>query len=82
VETPLHAQFTKEMFEWLRTGVLANGEPLPDYLFSITAWVAGSWIFPGQNWWDNSLMLDGKLTQTIEAVQSIPVFVRKFSWDQ
>ncbi|MFZ1464640.1 MAG: hypothetical protein WAV60_11370 [Anaerolineae bacterium] len=29
-----------------------------------------------------SLMLDGKLTQTIEAVQSIPVFVRKFSWDQ
>ena len=82
VETPLHAQFTKEMFEWLRTGVLANGEPLPDYLFNITAWVAGSWVFPGQNWWDNSLMLDGKLTQTIEAVQSIPVFVRKSSWDQ
>jgi len=80
IETPLHAQYTKEMFEWMRTGVLANGEPLPDYLFSLTAWIAGSWVFTGQNWWDNSLMLDGKLTQTIEAVQSIPAFVRKFSW--
>lgn len=82
IETPLHAQYTKEMFEWMRTGILANGEPLPDYLFSITAWVAGSWVFPGQNWWDNSLMLDGQLTQTIQAVQSIPVFVRKFSWGE
>ncbi len=82
VETPLHAQYTKEMFEWLRTGVLANGEPLPDYLFSITAWIAGSWVFPGQNWWDNTLQPDGQLTQTINAMKSIPVFVRKFSWER
>ena len=70
------------MFEWLRTGVLANGEPLPDYLLSITAWIAGSWTVQGQNWWDNPLMPDGKLTQTIEAMQAIPPFVRRFSWDR
>lgn len=82
IEPPRHAQYTREMFEWLRTGVLANGEPLPDYLFSITAWTAGSWTFPGQNWWDNSLMPDGKLTQTIEAMQAMPTFIRRFSWDR
>lgn len=80
VEPPLHAVYTDEMFQWLRSGVLSNGEPLPDYLFSITAWVAGSWTFPGQNWWDNSLMPDGKLTQTIEAMRAIPPFERRFSW--
>ncbi len=81
VEGPLHAQYTKEMFEWLRTGVLSNGEPLPDYLFSITPWIAGSWTFGAQNWWGNIIRPDGKLTETIEAVQSIPPFVRRRSWD-
>ena len=81
VEVELHAQYTQEMFEWLRMGRLSNGEPLPDYLFSIIPWVAGSWTFGGQNWWGNFLLPDGKLTKTIEAVQAIPPFVRRFSWD-
>lgn len=80
VEPPLHAAYTSEMFQWLRSGVLSNGQPLPDYLFSITAWIAGSWTFQGQNWWDNPLFPDGKLTQTIEAMQAIPAFERRFSW--
>lgn len=82
VEAALHAQYHKEMYEWFRTGVLSTGEPLPDYLFSITSWIAGSWDYGGQNWWDNILRSDGKLTETIEAVQSIPSFARKFSWDR
>jgi hypothetical protein len=82
VETELHAQYTQEMFERLRTGVLSNGEPLPDYLFSIKPWIAGSWTYGGQNWWGNFLRPDGKLTQTIEAVQAIPPFVRRFSWGE
>ena len=81
VEWPLHAQYQKEMYEWLRTGVLSNGEPTPDYLFSITSWIAGSWTFAAQNWWGNSLSPTGKLDQTIAAMQSIPEFVRRFSWD-
>lgn len=81
IERALHAQYHREMFEWLRGGVIANGEPLPDYLFSITPWIAGSFTFGGQNWWGNFLSADGKLTETIEAVQAIPPFVRTFSWD-
>jgi len=81
VEWPLHAQYHKEMYEWLRTGVLSNGEPTPDYLFSITSWITGSWTFAAQNWWGNSLSPTGKLDQTIAAMQSIPEFVRRFSWD-
>jgi hypothetical protein len=80
VEEALHAQYHREMFEWLRTGVLANGEPLPDYVFSIIPWIVSSWTFGGQNWWDNPLRPDGKLTQTIEAVQAMEPFERRFSW--
>jgi hypothetical protein len=75
VEGPYHAQYHKEMFEWFRTGVLSNGEPLPDYLFSVTPWIASGW--GADDWWGGVL---GTKTQTIEAVQAIPPFVRKFSW--
>ena len=81
VEGAVHAGYHKEMFDWLRTGVLSNGEPLPDYVFSITPWIAGSWTYIGQNWWGNQVVPEGRLTATIEAVQAIPPFVRKFSWD-
>ena len=77
----LHTQYHREMFDWFRTGVLSSGEPLPDYLFSVSPWIASSFAFGGQNWWNNFLAPDGKLTETIEAVQSIPPFVRRFSWD-
>lgn len=81
VERALHAQFHGEMFNWLRSGVLINGEPLPDYVFSITGWIAGSWTFGGQNWWGNLVVPENALVDTIRAVQAIPPFVRKFSWD-
>lgn len=81
VDWTLQAEYTRAMYEALFTGVLANGEPLPDYLFSITAWIAGSFRFASQNWWGNILRKDGKITDTIEAMQRMPVFVRRFSWD-
>ncbi|MGE5602948.1 MAG: hypothetical protein ACM30E_07840, partial [Nitrososphaerales archaeon] len=81
VDWPLHAQYHKEMYEWFRNGVLSNGEATPDYLFSITSWIAGSWTFAAQNWWDNPLSPTGKLDLSIEAMRSIPEFVRRFSWD-
>jgi hypothetical protein len=80
VDWTLHAQYTQEMFDWFRSGMLSNGEPLPDYLFSITAWIVSSWTFGAQNWWGNFLSPDGKLTQTIEAVQAMSQFVRRSSW--
>lgn len=34
-----------EMYEWFRKGVISNGQPLPDYLFSSHPWLlwAGNW---------------------------------------
>ena len=74
-EQPYHAQYHKEVFDWFRTGLLSNGEPLPDYLFSVTPWIAAGW--GADDWWGGVL---GTKTETIAAVQAIPPFVRKFSW--
>lgn len=74
-EQPYHAQYHREVFEWFRTGLLSNGEPLPDYLFSVTPWIAAGW--GADDWWGGVL---GTKTETIAAVQAIPPFVRKFSW--
>jgi len=76
VEPPLHARYHAEMFDWFRTGLLSNGEPLPDYLFSIAPWIAGGW--GGDDWWGGPL---GDKTETINAVRALPAFTRKFSWD-
>jgi len=64
------------MFDWFRTGIISNGEPLPDYLFSITPWIEGGW--GADDWWGGPL---GDKTETIRGLQSIPGFTRKFSWD-
>jgi len=76
IEAALHAQYHAEMFDWFRTRVLSNGEPLPDYLFSVTPWIAGGW--GGDDWWGGPL---GDKTATINAVRALPAFTRKFSWD-
>ncbi len=73
---PYHAQYHSEMFNWFRTGVLSNGEALPDYLFSVAPWIASG--TGNDDWWGGPL---GDKTDTIQAVQAIPAFVRKFAWD-
>jgi len=75
-QQPYHAKYHAEMFNWFRTRVLSNGEPLPDYLFSITPWIEGGW--GADDWWFGPL---GTKTETINVVQAIQPFVRKFSWD-
>ncbi len=72
-----HAAYTREMFEWFNTGKLSDGKPLMDELFCCTAWIEAD----GQadSWWFGPL---GTKQGTIDAVASIPTFVRKFSWDE
>jgi hypothetical protein len=45
-----------EMYEWFRAGTISNGEPLPDYLFSVCPWLlfASNWYSDS---WVNGLML-------------------------
>jgi len=73
---PYHADYHREIFEWFRKGVLSNGEPLPDYLFSVTPWLVGGWN-TAEDWWGGPL---GDKRATIDAVASIPPFERQFSW--
>lgn len=75
---PLHAHYHHALFDWFRSGVLANGEPLPDYLFSVTPWILGGW-HTSESWWES---VEGTHTETIEAVRRLPPFLRQFSWER
>jgi len=77
VDDQLHAQYHRELFEWFRTGLLSNGESLPDYLFAFCPWLLSDKM-DDSAWYDS---FAGDRILTIEAVRSIPPFVRKFSWD-
>jgi hypothetical protein len=78
VDDSLHRDYYVKLYNWFRTGVLSNGEPLPDYLFAFCPWLIAS---PG----DPNAFYDsfaGDRTLTIEALKAIPPFERKFSWDR
>lgn len=76
VDAAHHAQYHAAMFDWFRTSVIANGEPLPDYLFSATPWIAGGW--GNDDWWGGPA---GDKTDTHNAIRALPAFTRKFTWD-
>jgi hypothetical protein len=78
-----HADWHREMFDWFRTGVLSNGEPLPDYLFAVTPWLvyADFQMWVEENAWFYS-RLTGTKYETIDQVRAIPPFVRRFSWGE
>ncbi len=66
-----------EMYEWFRTGTLANGSPLPDYLFSVSPWLLYAANCYGDSWVDG---LDANLkVALIDKLASDPPYVRTFS---
>lgn len=77
VDDKLHRDYHLEMFNWFRTGLLSNGQPLPDYLFAVCPWLISSKL--DSNAWYDSFAGDRILT--IEAVKAIPPFERKFTWN-
>ncbi|MGI6207863.1 MAG: hypothetical protein ACOYEW_06565 [Anaerolineae bacterium] len=77
VSDELHRDFYVELFNWFRTGMLSNGEPLPDYLFAFCPWLIAHKM-------DDNAFYDsfaGDRVITIEAIKAIPPFVRRFSWE-
>lgn len=76
VNKTLHAQYHVEMYEWFRKRILSNGQPLPDYLISVSPWILSSWGI--EDWFGGPL---GTKTETVNAVKALSPFVRKFSWD-
>lgn len=72
-----HRDYHVEVFEWFRRGGLSNGEPLPDYLFAFCPWLIADPI-DSAGWFDSR---SGDRSLTIEAVQALPPFERRFSWE-
>ena len=77
ISETMHRDYHLAVFDWFRNRRLSNGEPLPDYLFVFSAWLISDPQDPAA-WYDSDA---GDRTLTIEAVQSLPSFTRKFSWE-
>jgi hypothetical protein len=77
VDATLHRDYHMAVFDWFRTGVLSNGEPLPDTLFAFCPWLLSSKL-DDSAWFDS---FAGDHTPTIDAVKAIPPYVRRFSWE-
>lgn len=70
----IHADMVVGTIEQFRTGVLANGAPLPDWLLGFGFWI---WHDPDwDSWYEGTL---GTRQLTIDRVTAIPAFTRKFS---
>jgi len=78
IDANMHREYHVALFRWFQTGVLSNGEPLPDYLFAFCPWLLSA-PMDDSAWFDSYA---GDRLMTFEAVKNMPAFVRKFSWDQ
>ncbi len=76
VDDALHAQYHLKLLSSFARGKLANGDELPDYLFAFCPWI----LFGGEAdaWYS---WTTGTRLQTINAIKSIPPFVREFNWE-
>jgi hypothetical protein len=74
----LHRDYHLAVFDWFRTGELSDGSPLPDYFFAFCPWLISDPDDPAA-WYDSA---SGDLSSTIEAVQALPPFERRFAWDE
>jgi hypothetical protein len=78
ISEELHRDYHLAVFNWFRSGELSNGELLPDYLFAFCPWLISNPHDPAA--WFDSASGDRKLT--IEAVEAMPPFERRFAWDE
>lgn len=77
IDVARHRDYHVAVFDWFRSGILSNGEPLPDTLFAFCPWLLSSKL-DDSAWFDS---FAGDHTPTIEAVEAMAGFVRKFSWE-
>ncbi|MGB5933547.1 MAG: hypothetical protein WBH57_10840 [Anaerolineae bacterium] len=77
IDAELHRRYHLELYDWFRRGTLSDGEDLPDYLFAFCPWLLSDKM-DDSAWYDS---FAGDHTLTIEAVQDMPPFRRKFSWE-
>jgi len=76
VTEEMHRDWYVTLFSMFQTGVMPNGDPLPDYFLAFCPWLLSDFI-------DDTAFYDsyaGPKTMTIEAIKAIPPFERRFSW--
>jgi len=61
------AEAMAEVFNWFLTGILSNGDPLPDYLFAICPWILYGRMDWGFSWTENSAQVP-----MCDAVKAMP----------
>jgi len=82
VNLETHRDWHLEVFSWFKNNSLSNGEPLPDYLFSFNPWLiasGGEMVFDQASWYQSEQ--SGTKNLTIKALERMPPFERKFSWN-
>lgn len=65
------ARAMTEIYGWFKTGVLSNGQPLPDYLFAFCPF-----ILADQKWYGFSWLTNSAFAPMVEAVKAMGDFVR------
>jgi hypothetical protein len=78
ISEELHRDYHLAVFNWFRSGELSDGELLPDYLFAFCPWLISDPHDPAA-WFDSA---SGDRKPTIEAVEAMPSFQRRFAWDE
>ena len=73
-----HRDYHIAVYDWFRTGVLSDGEPLPDYMFAFCPWLLADPSDPAA-WFESQ---SGDRFLTIYAVENMPGFERRFSWEK
>lgn len=77
VTQTLHRDYLLSVYGWFNSGQLSNGEKLPDYLFAFCPWILSDPNDPAA-WFDST---SGNRRLVIQALESLPSFTRRFSWD-
>ncbi len=78
ISQELHRDYHLAVFDWFRIGELSNGESLPDYFFAFCPWLISDPDDPAA-WFDSG---SGDRSLTVETIEAMPPFERKFSWDR
>ncbi|MGB8648539.1 MAG: hypothetical protein WCF84_25105, partial [Anaerolineae bacterium] len=78
IDETLHRDYTLTVMNWFQSGKMSNSNPLPDYLFAFCHWMLSGASEAGA-WYDS---FNGDRELTIQAVEALPLFTRKFSWEK
>ena len=82
VSDDLRVQYEMSVYESFRTGILPDGQPLPDYYLAANIWILAATLDGGQLRWEDDAVLKGnglRRDNFIQAMIMQPTFTRRFT---